>query len=158
MFGSPKTKSISNSMYNMPRRVFASKEEKREYDRQRHLKFRLNNPETYKRLTKKNNDKKKCNVNHLWKRKLQQNAERRRLNVDLDFEDFKIMIKTECYLCGKPATESEFLGIDRVNNELGYSAENSKPCCYPCNAMKEKHSLENFFELVKKIAVKNKLT
>jgi hypothetical protein len=42
-------------------------------------------------------------------------------------------------------------GVDRKDNELGYTKENSVSCCEMCNRMKMKISFTDFLEQVKRI-------
>jgi hypothetical protein len=44
------------------------------------------------------------------------------------------------------------IGIDRINNEVGYSIKNSVPCCGVCNYMKRKFSKEEFINQAIKIS------
>jgi hypothetical protein len=46
----------------------------------------------------------------------------------------------------KPTGRGNYIynGVDRVNNSLGYTKDNCKPCCKMCNKMKGTMSLEEF--------------
>lgn len=80
-------------------------------------------------------------------------AHSRGLVFNLQYEDFKKLILDKCYYCGSsPKTvdlkKMEWIadfrknkntvsnGIDRVNNELGYTIENVVSCCTECNTKK----------------------
>jgi hypothetical protein len=54
-----------------------------------------------------------------------------------------------CHYCGG---NYERMGIDRVNNELGYVDGNMVPCCAVCNRMKSTQTKDGFIEHCKKIA------
>lgn len=57
------------------------------------------------------------------------------------------MFKSQCYYCGKKyITNGHLLGIDRVDNTLGYTETNCVPCCGICNYMKRAHSKNNIFK------------
>lgn len=42
-----------------------------------------------------------------------------------------LIVGSECFYCG--SSDQERLGLDRINNELGHSADNVKVCCEVCN-------------------------
>lgn len=65
---------------------------------------------------------------------------------DLEFSN---MTSMPCYYCGD---KNEYVGIDRVDNTLGYCLSNTVPCCKWCNTMKLYYSKEEFVEKCKKIA------
>jgi len=43
-------------------------------------------------------------------------------------------------------------GIDRKDNNLGYTPENSLPCCTLCNMMKRTYSYDNFYKIINVIS------
>lgn len=57
---------------------------------------------------------------------------RRGYMFDLSFEQFSFLINSNCYLCGKEKCR----GVDRFDNSIGYTIDNSKPCCKRCNEIK----------------------
>jgi hypothetical protein len=88
-------------------------------------------------------------------------AKDRGLCFELSVEDFKKLTKGDCFYCGSyPNTEKEsfsikknylYNGIDRLNNNLGYTKENSVSCCGRCNIMKMEMSIEDFKNQVSRI-------
>lgn len=64
-------------------------------------------------------------------------------------EQFEKLISKPCKYCGEII---ERRGIDRIDNNLGYTLENSAPCCKMCNYMKRDYKLEEFLNHIKKIA------
>lgn len=56
-------------------------------------------------------------------------------DFEIDFEIFSELVKSPCYYC-KKIKENEINGIDRVNNDIGYTKENCVACCWKCNRMK----------------------
>lgn len=82
------------------------------------------------------------------------NAKARGLSFELDYEYFCELIAMDCYYSGHPpmgigrpfvgqnakfsvpAGTILYNGIDRKNNDLGYSVENSVTCCKVCNMAK----------------------
>lgn len=89
-------------------------------------------------------------------------AEKRALAWCLDFSAFRaLVLNTVCAYCGvSPVTDANGiarLGIDRVDNMLGYSADNIVPCCKLCNNMKCALHTQEFLDHVHRIASFNKL-
>ena len=69
-------------------------------------------------------------------------------DFEILFEDFKVLVTSPCYYC-KEIKENEANGIDRVNNDLGYTKENCVPACWKCNRMKHFYHPEFFIEKCK---------
>lgn len=86
-------------------------------------------------------------------------AKKRGLEYKLTEEQFFEITQKDCYYCGKKPSNSynrkeqngEYIynGIDRVNNDEGYTIENSVPCCHTCNRAKEKLTLQEFKDWIK---------
>lgn len=75
---------------------------------------------------------------------------------DIDFETFKkLTIDNLCYYCG---SETDRLGLDRVDSSLGYFNGNVVPCCFRCNHAKSDMSQEDFLILCNKIAKNHAIT
>lgn len=82
------------------------------------------------------------------------NARKRNIEWYLSREEVRTLTSQNCYYCNsKPnlvsrtsktnmtiegLKRSEYLwnGLDRINNSLGYTMENTRPCCQICNWMK----------------------
>jgi len=85
----------------------------------------------------------------------------RGLAFDLTLDDFLKLVVTECYYCGdEPSHISNFKklngqfvyhGIDRVDNNIGYTLENSVSSCWPCNRAKSTMTTSEFLIMIKKI-------
>ena len=79
-------------------------------------------------------------------RAYRQRASSRLLPFTLDLEHFRVLTSSPCHYCGAPPSNVEdhadligsyvYSGIDRVDNLDGYTATNSRPCCYTCNKAK----------------------
>lgn len=86
------------------------------------------------------------------------NNARKRKNIvfELSVEDFEQLINKECHYCGGFSSEwntkSRGNGIDRKNNDLGYSIDNCIPCCSKCNFIKNSMPYELFIAYIKRIA------
>lgn len=101
----------------------------------------------------------------------QENARRRNRLFDLSFVDFKQIIVNNCIYCGKSSDKLHYgqglrnqeaiewsafryTGIDRVNNDLGYSIDNCVSCCTTCNNSKRQSSVNEFLERTGKLCCK----
>lgn len=81
----------------------------------------------------------------------------------ISFEEFVTKSKSPCFYCGleysrelqdrRNETKSKGLasdtvvkcnGIDRINSNIGYTSENTVPCCKYCNTAKSTMTVEDF--------------
>jgi hypothetical protein len=76
-------------------------------------------------------------------------TKRRRLGMtfELTFQEFQTLINNSCMYCGQPNCR----GIDRIENDVGYTANNSVSCCWTCNHMKYNRSQQDFLTHIKKM-------
>lgn len=87
------------------------------------------------------------------------NAKIRNIEFSLSTEDFSKLVFGDCYYCNKePINDignklktTIYNGIDRVDNSLGYTKDNSVTCCTICNFMKRDLSLTDFFKQIETI-------
>ncbi len=73
-------------------------------------------------------------------------ANAKRIKFELTIPEFTAITEMDCSYCGGQGG-----GIDRVDSGIGYTKENSTPCCWKCNAMKYTHTVDNFINHIKKI-------
>jgi hypothetical protein len=59
---------------------------------------------------------------------------------ELTYDERLDIMSSPCYLCGS----SPAFGVDRVDSNIHYTKENSKPCCWICNDMKKDLDIEVF--------------
>jgi hypothetical protein len=78
-------------------------------------------------------------------------ALKKNLNFEITNEQFKEITLKSCYICGKKMTEQHKNGIDRFDNNIGYTLDNCKPCCGECNYLKKNYTYNNFLEKCKLI-------
>lgn len=81
---------------------------------------------------------------------------------ELTYEDYINMVGSPCSYCGgvinwenyskKEYNYTKAYFIDRKNNDLGYTVDNSVACCPTCNRCKSKMSHIEFINLCNKIA------
>lgn len=89
--------------------------------------------------------------------------------VLLDFEDFKKKVMSKCYYCGLEFSKTiedrlnetksskklsntilKINGIDRKDNNIGYTKENTVPCCKFCNFAKHTMNENEFKQWIKR--------
>jgi hypothetical protein len=75
-------------------------------------------------------------------------AKRRNLVFELTPLDYHTIKSKPCYICGYNKTK---VGIDRYDPSIGYTRENSHPCCFPCNLMKSDMTYVDFIAHVTQI-------
>lgn len=71
-------------------------------------------------------------------------ARNKQLRFELSKEEFKILIKSNCYYCGDTPSNHltqhghpfKYQGINRLDNMQGYIPGNVVPCCIRCNKWK----------------------
>lgn len=81
-------------------------------------------------------------------------AKERNISFELDWNTFIDLISKDCYYCGRwhqaylrtwvGSPIFTYNGIDRINNDLGYTKNNCITCCIDCNIAKSHHSTEEF--------------
>lgn len=71
-------------------------------------------------------------------------AKEKRFAYELDIDHHAKMILEPCTYCGYKSAEG--IGLDRVDSSVGYTKENSVPCCTLCNQAKNDRSLTKFKE------------
>ena len=91
----------------------------------------------------------------------------RSLEFLLSIDEFSLLIRQDCSYCGSPPTQryvpkrmNESFpanGIDRLNNNIGYTSSNCVSCCRLCNKAKGTLSKDDFLNLVKNICLHNNL-
>ena len=113
-----------------------------------------------------------ASFNHIY-RNFKDLAKKRNHQNTLSIDDFKNIITKNCYYCNQEPQQfypshdkycngtMKFNGIDRKNSNIGYTKDNSVPCCKWCNWAKNSLSIKDFLNHVSKIynfSVKNEKT
>ena len=104
--------------------------------------FRKNNPFVVKSRLEKFRKTLKGKFNTL-----KGNARRRNLDIGITFSRYESLMNGNCFYCGT----KDSIGIDRIDNSLGYIDGNVASCCKICNFMKKVHSKEFFIDHISKI-------
>ena len=76
------------------------------------------------------------------------NSKPRNLTWNFSEEEVRNLVTSPCTYCGERA---DWVGIDRVNNDLGYSADNCVSCCRWCNCGKRERTVEEFDDWVRRL-------
>lgn len=99
-------------------------------------------------------------------RQYRSGAKNRGISFELSPLAFRQISQQKCFYCGAEPQPfyaysvrifvhpDPFIcnGIDRKSNDLGYTLENSIPCCFRCNQMKSNMSFDAFIQSIKAIA------
>lgn len=80
------------------------------------------------------------------------NAINRGLKWELSLEEAVNLFKGNCYYCNS----NPLNGIDRVDNNQGYTLDNCVPCCKICNMMKKDLTINEFINHCHKIKERGK--
>ena|SRR3990170_4792675 len=99
----------------------------------------------------------------------QHSAQRRNIDFELSYDEFKNLSLSKCYYCNSEPMQHIYVdhkrkhtqnheyyrnGIDRVDNLKGYTTDNCVPCCKKCNSMKNSITVEMARKIVSFIEVK----
>jgi len=76
------------------------------------------------------------------------NAKIRGIDFSITKDEFNDLWNMPCHYCGD---KIETIGIDRIENSIGYVAGNIIPCCKYCNYMKSSMDISKFLYMVEKI-------
>lgn len=93
-------------------------------------------------------------------------AKARNLIWSITFEDWVMLSQLSCRYCGSPPSnlsrggygrngEYHYNGLDRVDNDVGYTLKNVVPCCKRCNCAKSDQTVTEFLDWARRIASKN---
>jgi hypothetical protein len=94
-------------------------------------------------------------VNSAWSlllRRYKNTAKRKKIDWCLDDSNFFALASSPCSYCGRPPHRELsygpnsilYTGVDRTDNAVGYTIENSTSCCWDCNNAKSIGSAEDF--------------
>ncbi len=102
----------------------------------------------------------KARFNHTLSRYKRQ-ANQRGFSFELTEDQAWDIMAQNCHYCGTPPSNVcerktayggfVYSGIDRVDNRIGYTFDNSVPCCHLCNWMKKDLTSEDFLDHVEMI-------
>jgi len=79
---------------------------------------------------------------------------------DISLSDFQRLILEPCYYCNNnlgPLIENCGCGLDRIDNNQGYTLNNVLPCCTVCNSRRNKYLSVEENKIAATIIIKSKL-
>lgn len=76
-------------------------------------------------------------------------ARQRKLKFALTYEEFMSFWQKPCSYCG---AQINTIGIDRIDNTVGYILENVTSCCTECNFFKKDMHRDELFSHVRRIS------
>ncbi len=71
-------------------------------------------------------------------------AKGRNLCWKIDDEYAKLLMLEDCTYCHRSIDDNQINGIDRIDNNIGYTYENVTSCCGTCNIMKSTDTPDDF--------------
>lgn len=160
-------KEYKNQFYLKNREKYAQKSKERYHlkreqiiaQRKLQREARKANPEEYKKFLEYQRE---YRANHKTDRKIYDtkiqnryknyklSAKRREYEFLLTYEDFETIYKSNCIYCWEISQ-----WIDRLDNAIWYTFQNSAPCCWFCNKMKWIHDQTSFLKQIEKIYLNN---
>lgn len=114
------------------------------------IKLPIDKHESYE--TKSSMPKKELKIKARFRHYVKGANRKNAVSWNLDLEQFEKFWQKPCFYCGNPI---ETIGLDRINNYIGYCESNVVSCCKTCNFAKGNKTTEEFFERLFNI-VKNK--
>lgn len=145
---------------NLVKQCKDCRKKKSERDRKRNAKKRIRNRERianepgFKEHSNAKKQKRMKNVQTVV-RKYFNNAKDRKIEFLLTEEQVSTLVNDLCFYC--EAKGNPFIGIDRFNNLLDYTVENSVACCKMCNYTKVEWSASSYVAICGHIATVNGL-
>lgn len=109
---------------------------------------------TCKKCAKEYNNRTKNKISRRYST-YKNSAKRRGHDFELSLDEFSTFQNKPCHYCGDEIESSGKIGIDRINNNKGYSIENCVPCCEICNRMKLALDLDTWLSKINKISRKH---
>jgi len=84
---------------------------------------------------------------------------------EIKLDEFRYLCQQNCYYCDSPPSnlityrgQNSFTfryfmysGLDRLNNEIGYTRQNVVPCCIICNRAKNSMPFKDFIDWLNKL-------
>jgi len=127
-----------------------NKEHDRKYQKEKRKKWK-NNPSLYWYQIEKEKERIRARRHKPGRifGEYKRDAKRRNRNFELTKEQFIQYWEKPCYYCGDKV---KFIGLDRIDNERGYTINNIVSCCWECNRMKKNYSQKEFLDKCVKIA------
>ena len=92
-----------------------------------------------------------CDISGTPYSKYKYRARKKGIAFDITKERYNKMIQSPCYICGKEGNHKHNNGIDRIDNQQGYTITNIHACCSECNYMKRDYDMNVWIDKMSKI-------
>lgn len=112
--------------------------------------WRENNPDK----VKVNNQSRLENINIHYSNYIRCATRDKNLKFEISQEEFNKIVKEPCHYC-EVIQKRGFNGIDRLNSNIGYVADNCVSCCKVCNYMKGSLPVDVFLKRIEHILTYN---
>lgn len=132
------SKEKSKQYYKIHKKQY-NKEEKRKYN----LQYKNNNKNKIKEIQKRYNETLNCRYLDYKK-----SAITRKIEFNLSIQEFSTFWNSQCFYCGQ---NIKTIGIDRINNNIGYVINNCVSCCEICNRLKLDLDFESWIAKINQI-------
>ena len=96
------------------------------------------------------NERCKASLSHRFHNS-KRSAKDRSYKFELTKKEYGKITNSHCIYCGETNGNKKYVGIDRLNNNEGYTISNCVPCCRICNSMKSNLSYYQFINHIGKI-------
>lgn len=106
-------------------------------------------------MTTERNEDIWSNSRYVYYNDYKKRAEKKGLEFSITEEEFDEITKNPCIYCNKRKAKCHRNGIDRYDNNIGYTIENCVSCCFGCNTMKWNFTYDQFIHKCQTIANKN---
>jgi len=147
------TEAIANSV--LPHRTEEAVKSSRQKFKLPHLvrcnkcgsQFKKNNQHDICKDCCKSDDDYNSSISHKYSQ-YKHGAKRRGYAWSISVDEFISLVNADCNYCGD---EIDGIGIDRVDNNIGYTDGNCVPCCETCNRLKMALNLDDWISHMTKI-------
>lgn len=146
-------KAAYNKQYHAQRpKTDEQKAAKREYDKQRNNLLTPEQKQKRNESSKRSKQKTMTNPDNRYTR-LKSIGKFYSIEVSLTFEEYAELISKPCFYCNDEMKTPSFgRGLDRIDNERGYSIDNVLPCCTTCNQTRsDKFTVEETKALIEAV-------
>ena len=109
----------------------------------------------YRTRTDANRDKLK--YGYKWRlQRLESKCRTKNYEIDIDLEHYTSLLNKGCHYCNASLNKETGAGLDRINNNKGYTMNNIIPCCGKCNQIRNIHLTKEEMEVAMKAILQHR--